>query len=71
MFNLNLQTAWMTPPYAVSIFYLAGVLKPEWGINTNHIIRGVWPYIGLIVVGMVICIVFPDIILWLPGLMIK
>ena len=71
MFNLNLQTAWMTPPYAISIFYLAGVLKPEWGVNTNHIIRGVWPYIALILVGMAICIAFPDIILWLPRMMIK
>lgn len=71
MFNLNLQTAWLTPPYAVSIFYLAGVLKPEWGINTSHIIRGVIPYILLIIVGTLICIAFPDIILWLPRLMIK
>jgi len=63
--------SFLTPPYAFAIFVLRGVAPPELGITTAEIIRGVIPYIFLIMIGLVLCIVFPDIILWLPGQMIK
>ena len=71
MIILNLQLSFITPPFAYSIFYLKGVAKPEWGISTRHIIKGIIPYIGLIFLALFLCILFPNIILWLPNLAIR
>jgi tripartite ATP-independent transporter DctM subunit len=71
MVCVNLQMALMTPPMAPAIFFLKGISKPEWGITTAHIIRGVFPFVGLIALALTLCIVWPDIILWLPHQMIK
>jgi tripartite ATP-independent transporter DctM subunit len=66
MIIVNLQMSFMTPPFAYAIFYLRGIAKPEWGIETRHIVRGVIPFVILVMVGLVLCIIFPDIILGLP-----
>jgi tripartite ATP-independent transporter DctM subunit len=71
MIVVNLQMSFMTPPMAYAIFYLKGIAKPEWGIDTGHIIRGVIPFVVLIMVALALCIIFPDIIMWLPHQMIK
>jgi tripartite ATP-independent transporter DctM subunit len=71
MVCVNLQTSFMTPPFAYAIFYVKGLCKPEWGITMNDIIRGVLPFVGLIVIAVVLCAIFPQIILWLPSMMIK
>ncbi len=69
MIVVNLQMSFLTPPFAYALFYLRGICKPEWGVNTGHIVRGVIPFVCLIVLGLVLCILFPQIILWLPGKM--
>jgi tripartite ATP-independent transporter DctM subunit len=71
MVCVNLQMALMTPPMAPAIFFLKGITKPEWGITTAHIIRGVAPFVVLIAIALTLCIIWPDIILWLPHQMIK
>jgi tripartite ATP-independent transporter DctM subunit len=71
MVCVNLQMALMTPPMAPAIFFLKGIAKPEWGITTGDIIKGVAPFVVLIAVALVLCILVPDIILWLPHQMIK
>jgi len=69
MIIVNLQMSFLTPPFAYALFYLRGIAQPEWGIETHHIVRGVIPFILLIMVGLFLCIVFPDIILGLPKLL--
>jgi len=71
MVCVNLQMAFMTPPMAPAIFFLRGIALEEWGITTAHIVRGIAPFVGFIIVALVLCIIFPDIILWLPHQMIK
>ena len=71
MICVNLQMSFLTPPFAYAIFFLRGLTRPEWGIETGHIIRGVIPFVLLIMVGLGLCIAFPELILWLPGMMIK
>jgi tripartite ATP-independent transporter DctM subunit len=66
MIIINLQMSFMTPPFAYALFYLRGITKEEWGIETNHIVRGVIPFVLLVMAGLVLCILFPDIILGLP-----
>ena len=71
MIIVNLQMSFLSPPFAYAIFFLRGVTTPEMEIDTGHIIRGVIPFIGLIMVGLALLIKFPQLILWLPGMMIK
>jgi tripartite ATP-independent transporter DctM subunit len=68
---VNLQFSFLSPPFAYAIFFLRGIIPDEMGIDTNTIIRGVLPYIGLIGVGLTLMILFPEIILWLPDHMMK
>ena len=70
MININLQMSFMTPPFAIAIYFLRGVIPPDFEITTAHIIRGVIPFIMLIWVGLGLCIAFPQIVLWLPSVMI-
>ena len=61
---LNLQMSFLTPPFAYAIFFVKGASPPE--VTTWDIYRGVVPFVGLQALGMSICMVFPEIILWLP-----
>jgi tripartite ATP-independent transporter DctM subunit len=71
MICVNLQTSFMTPPFAVGIFFLRGSADPELGISMADIIRGVIPFVILVLVALGLCVAFPEIILWLPEKMIK
>ena len=61
---LNLQMSFLTPPFAYAIFFVKGASPPE--ISTWDIYRGVIPFVILQAVAVFLCIVFPEIILWLP-----
>jgi tripartite ATP-independent transporter DctM subunit len=69
IFNINLQIAYLSPPFGYSMFYLKAVAPPD--ITMTDLYRSVWPFICLQVVGMSLCMIFPEIVLWLPNLMIK
>jgi len=70
MICVNLQMSFMTPPFAYAIFFTRAAAPPELGLTTGDIIKGVIPFVILIVVGLVFCGVFPQLILWLPSQMI-
>lgn len=70
MLVINLQMSFMTPPFAAAIFYLRGSADPALGITMGDIINGVWPFVICIIIGLVLCVIFPELILWLPGKMI-
>jgi tripartite ATP-independent transporter DctM subunit len=61
---LNLQMSFLTPPFAYAIFFVKGASPPE--ISTWDIYRGVTPFVVLQAFAVFLCIVFPEIILWLP-----
>jgi len=71
MVCVNLQMSFMTPPFAWAIFIVRGTADPKLGVTTGDIIRGVIPFVILIMIGLGLCISFPQLILWLPGQMIK
>jgi tripartite ATP-independent transporter DctM subunit len=70
MICINLQMSFLTPPFAYAIFFVKAAAPPELGIETHHIIKGVIPFITMIVIGLALCIAFPQIITWLPNQMI-
>ena len=58
-----LQTAWLSPPVAMSAYFLKGVV-PEWDLG--EIYKGMMQFMGLQILGLIIIVVFPEIVLWLP-----
>jgi TRAP-type mannitol/chloroaromatic compound transport system permease large subunit len=61
---VNLQMSFLTPPFAYAIFFVKGAAPPE--IATKDIYWGVVPFVCMQIVGLTLCIVYPDIIMWLP-----
>jgi tripartite ATP-independent transporter DctM subunit len=60
---LNLQTSFLTPPMAMAAYYLKGVSKD---VELIEIFRGIMPYLGIVLLSMVLVYLFPQIVLWLP-----
>jgi tripartite ATP-independent transporter DctM subunit len=65
VFLVVLQTAYLTPPMAPSIFYLRGIAPPE--IELRHMYTGIWPFIVLQVLVTALVMMFPQTVLWLPN----
>jgi len=61
-----LQTCWLSPPVALSAYYLKGIM-PEWELL--DIYKGMMPFMGLQIAGVVLIYIFPQIVLWLPNLL--
>ena len=61
---LNLQTSFLTPPMAMSAYYLKGVLKNQ--IELMQIFKGIMPYLGIVIFCMVLMYQFPGLALWFP-----
>jgi len=68
LFNVNLQIAYLSPPFGTSMFYLKGVTPDD--VTMTDIYRSVWPFMGLQVSGLILCMLFPPIITWLPSVML-
>jgi len=62
---VNLQTAWLSPPVALSAYFLKGVV-PEWDLKDIYI--GMMQFMVLQIIGLILIIVFPKLVLWLPNL---
>ena len=70
LFCVTMQTSFLTPPMAPALFYIKGV-APEGVDFGRHIVRGNIPFIFLQVLGIVLLALFPKLVLWLPGIMIR
>jgi TRAP-type mannitol/chloroaromatic compound transport system permease large subunit len=60
---VTLQTAWLSPPVALSAYFLKGVV-PDWSLKDIYV--GMIQFMGLQVLGMVLLLVFPALATWLP-----
>jgi tripartite ATP-independent transporter DctM subunit len=67
LFMVILQTAYLTPPFGFAIFYLKSITTKA--ITIGHIYRATLPFIGLQVLFVILCIVFPGLLTWFPGLL--
>ncbi len=61
---LNLQTSFLTPPMAMSAYYLKGVQSKN--VELLDIFRGIMPFLGIVIFAMFLMYMFPGIALWLP-----
>ena len=70
LFCVAMQTSFLTPPMAPALFYIKGVAPKEVDFG-RHIVRGTIPFIGLQLVGLALLVFWPQLVLWLPNMMIR
>jgi tripartite ATP-independent transporter DctM subunit len=63
---VNLQTAFLSPPMAMSAYYLKGIAPAH--VQISDIFRGMMPYMTIVIVCMILIYLFPQIVYWLPNL---
>ncbi len=66
LYVVNMQMAYITPPYGLNLFYMKAVAPKE--ITLSDIYRSIVPFLGIQALALVLLLVFPIIALWLPGL---
>ena len=64
---LNLQTSFLTPPMAMSAYYLKGVQSKN--VELMEIFAGIMPFLGIVIFAMFLMYMFPGIALWLPDVL--
>ena len=69
IFNINLQIAYLSPPFGYAMFYLKAVAPED--VTTGDLYRAVWPFMILQVIGLAIVMALPPIATWLPSMMIR
>lgn len=63
---INILIAVQTPPYGFALFYLKGISPPDVGMG--EIYRSVAPFISINLAVLIVCMTFPEVVLWLPTL---
>jgi tripartite ATP-independent transporter DctM subunit len=64
VYMVNMQMSFLSPPFGYALFYLKSVAPPE--VTMAQIYRSSLPFLALQATGLAICILFPEVILWLP-----
>jgi len=67
LFLVNLQIAYLTPPYGFALFYMKGVVADR-GIPMSEVWRAILPFIPIQIFGLGLVMLFPQLALWLPGI---
>jgi len=66
---INMQMAYLTPPFGWNLFYMKSVAPKD--VVMGDIYRSVWPFVLLQGIGLALCMLFPQIVLWLPNMLFK
>ncbi|MDA0996106.1 MAG: TRAP transporter large permease subunit [Proteobacteria bacterium] len=66
---LNLQTSFLTPPMAMSAYYLKGVQSKN--VELMEIFRGIMPFLAIVIFAMILLYIYPGIALWLPDVLFE
>jgi tripartite ATP-independent transporter DctM subunit len=69
LFIMNMEMGYLTPPFGFNLFYMKAIVPP--GITMGDIYRSIVPFVILQGIGLIIVIIFPEIALWLPKLMVR
>jgi tripartite ATP-independent transporter DctM subunit len=67
LYIMNIESAYLTPPYGFNLFYMKAIAPPE--VTLGDIYKSVLPYVGIQALALLIIIIFPEIVLWLPNLL--
>jgi tripartite ATP-independent transporter DctM subunit len=69
LFVINMELAYLTPPFGFNLFYMKAVTPPD--ITMMDIYKSQTPFVLLMLLGLGLCMAFPGIITWLPSLMVS
>jgi tripartite ATP-independent transporter DctM subunit len=69
LYIVNMQMAFLTPPYGVNLFYMKAIVPPD--ITMGDIYKSVLPFVAIQALGLILIMLFPEIVLWLPRLIFK
>lgn len=69
LYTITCQIAYMTPPFGYNLFLMKAMAPKE--ITINDIYKSIVPFVGIMIVGLLIVMAFPKIALWLPSLYFK
>jgi len=69
LFIVNMQMAYLTPPFGFTLFYMRGIAPP--GVTLMDIYRSIIPFIGLQWIGLLIVLFVPQVALWLPNVVFQ
>ena len=64
LYTITCQIAYMTPPFGYNLFLMRAMAPPE--ITIQDIYRSIIPFVGIMMFGLALVMIFPDIALWLP-----
>ena len=64
MISVNLQTSFLTPPFGFTLFYMKGTVPKT--ISMIDIYKGIIPFVLIQLSTLILIVIFPDIVLWLP-----
>ena len=67
LFVLNMEMAFLTPPYGINLFYIRGVAPP--GVSMMDIYLAALPFVAVQATGLILILLFPQIALWIPNLL--
>jgi len=65
LYTITCQIAYMTPPFGYNLFLMRAMAPPE--ITIHDIYASIWPFVGVMVLALILVMAFPQIALWLPG----
>ncbi|MGQ7247426.1 TRAP transporter large permease [Halomonas sp. V046] len=66
LYTITVQIAYMTPPFGYNLFLMRAMAPPE--VSLGDIYKSVWPFVAIMLVGLALITVFPQLALWLPEL---
>lgn len=67
LFVINMEIGYMTPPFGFNLFYLKGIVPPD--ITMKDIYKSVIPFVIVEIIGLVLLMIFPEIVTYLPELL--
>jgi tripartite ATP-independent transporter DctM subunit len=70
VYAVNTEMGYLTPPFGVNLFVMRGITQ-DMDITTREIYAAAMPFVGLQFLGLVLVMVFPELITWLPRLLLK
>jgi tripartite ATP-independent transporter DctM subunit len=70
VYVVNTEMGYLTPPFGVNLFVMRGITQGT-DTTTREIYSSVWPFVALQAIGLVFVMIFPELITWLPNLLLK
>jgi tripartite ATP-independent transporter DctM subunit len=69
LFTINICMGYLTPPFGMNLFYMKGIVSAD--ITMQDIYWSIVPYVGVMIVVLILGVVFPEIVVWLPNKLIQ